>query len=65
MPLTLFPGRSKETKRAVIKEITGLLEERLNISPRDVFIVITEPPLDNWGIRGEQASELGLVYKQD
>ena len=52
--LTLFPGRDRETKRAVIKEITKLLEERLNITPTDVFIVIQEPPLENWGMGGEQ-----------
>jgi 4-oxalocrotonate tautomerase family enzyme len=63
--LTLFPGRSKEIKRTVIKEITRLLEERLSISPTDIFIIITEPALDNWGMRGEQASELGLSYQKD
>lgn len=63
--LTFFPGRSKEVKRNVIKEITKLLEERLKIPPTDVFIIINEPSLDNWGLRGEQASELGLNYKKD
>jgi 4-oxalocrotonate tautomerase family enzyme len=63
--LTLFPGRSKEVKRNVIKEIIRLLGERLNISPADIFIIINEPVLDNWGMRGDQASELGLNYKKD
>lgn len=55
--LTLFPGRSKETKRNVIKEITAVLGERLNIQPSDIFIIINEPSLDNWGMGGAQASD--------
>ena len=62
--LNLFPGRSKEVKRNVIKEITRLLGERLEIQASDVFIIIHEPPLDNWGFLGEQASELDLQYKK-
>lgn len=52
--LTLFPGRTKEMKGAVIREITKLLGERLGIAPTDIFIVIQEPPLENWGMGGEQ-----------
>jgi 4-oxalocrotonate tautomerase family enzyme len=52
--LTIFPGRSKEIKGAIIKEITRLLEERLGIAPSDIFIVINDPPLENWGIGGVQ-----------
>lgn len=63
--LTLFPGRSKELKRQLIKQITRLLGERLGIAPTDVFIIMHEPPLDNWGCYGEQASELGYRYKTD
>jgi len=60
--LTLFPGRSAEIKKLVISEITRLLAERLNIFPPDIFIIINEPPLENWGLRGIQASEMGLKY---
>lgn len=63
--LTLFPGRSKDLKRQLIKQITRLLGERLGIAPTDVFIIIHEPPLDNWGCYGEQASELGVRYKTE
>ncbi len=52
-------------KRDAIKEITRLLGERLEIQPTDVLITINEPTLDNWGVRGEQASELGLKYKKE
>jgi len=62
--LTLFPGRSTEMKKDTIAEITRLLGERLQIAPPDVFIIINEPPLENWGMRGIQASEMGLQYKK-
>lgn len=62
--LTFFPGRSKEMKRAAILEITRLLGERLSIAPNDIYIIINEPPLENWGLRGEQASEMQLQYKK-
>ena len=62
--LTVFPGRSNEMKSAVIKEINRLLSERLNIQPSDILIIINEPPLENWGLRGKQTSELGINYKK-
>ena len=62
--LTLFPGRNREMKRDVIVEITRLLGERLSITPNDIYIIINEPPLENWGLRGEQASEMQLQYNK-
>lgn len=52
--LTLFPGRSKEQKKAVIEKITQNLNEELGVLPTDIFIVINEPPLENWGMGGKQ-----------
>ncbi len=52
--LTLFLGRSKETKGKVITEITRLLVDRLHIKPTDIFIIINEPPFENWGFGGVQ-----------
>ena len=52
--LTIFPGRSREQKKAAIEKITGLLCERLGIVATDVFIVMNEPPLENWGMGGNQ-----------
>jgi len=62
--LTLYPGRSREMKRATIAAITRLLGERCGISANDVFININEPPLDNWGFGGEMASDLMLEYNK-
>jgi phenylpyruvate tautomerase PptA (4-oxalocrotonate tautomerase family) len=63
--LTIFPGRSNDLKRKAIKRITERLQEDPGIEPSDVFIVINEPTLENWGLRGDQASMPGLSYKKD
>lgn len=55
--LTIFPGRSKEIKSKIIKDLTRLLNERLHIDPSDVFIVIYDPPIENWGFGGVQKEE--------
>ena len=52
--LTIFPGRSKAQKKKSIELITAKLVEKLSITPTDIFIVINEPPLDNWGMGGYQ-----------
>ena len=63
--LTLLPGRRAEMKKDAIQEIFRLLGERLEIAPRDILVIINEPPLDNWGIRSKQASELELQYRKE
>ena len=63
--ILLFPGRSLEAKRNLYQGIVKRFGA-LGIAPEDVFIVVHEPPLDNWGIRGGQpASELELGFKVD
>ncbi|RRD67180.1 tautomerase family protein [Vandammella animalimorsus] len=63
--ILLFPGRSLAAKRRLYQEIVSRLGT-LGIAPRDVFIVLHEPPLDNWGLRGGQpASELDLGFRLD
>ena len=52
--ITMFPGRSKEQKKALIETITQKLGDRLSIEPTDVFIVLNEPPNENWGLGGKQ-----------
>ncbi len=49
--ILLFPGRSLEAKRNLYQSSVRRLGE-LGIAPSDVFIVLHEPPLENWGIRG-------------
>ncbi len=58
----LFPGRSKETKKKLFKEIIEKLKA-FNISPMDIMIIINEQPMENWGIRGGiPADEVELGY---
>ena len=52
--ITMFQGRTKEQKKALIETVTKKLGERLGILPTDVFIVIQEPPNENWGMGGRQ-----------
>ncbi len=52
--LTLFPGRTREQKRAAIEGITDKIHTALEIAKEDVFIIIQEPPLENWGLGGQQ-----------
>ena len=60
--VTLFPGRSREAKRNLYQSMVRNLG-RLGIDPTDVFIVLYEPPMENWGIRGGiPASEVDLGF---
>ena len=52
--LKLFPGRTKEQKGRLIEQISSNLDQALSIDPGDVFILLDEPPLENWGIGGKQ-----------
>ncbi|MCR4990559.1 MAG: tautomerase family protein [Lachnospiraceae bacterium] len=52
--LTMFPGRTKEQKGKAIEMITENLRIKLSIAPEDVFVIINEPPLENWGMGGKQ-----------
>ncbi len=58
---SLFPGRSVDAKRALYASITRRLQA-LGIEPADVFIIVHEPPLENWGIAGRAASDIELGF---
>lgn len=57
----LFPGRSAEAKRRLHAAIVRRLGP-FGIAPADILIVLHEPPLENWGIGGEPASEIDLGF---
>lgn len=60
--VTMFPGRSLAAKRALYAAIIRRFEA-LGIAPSDVMIVLHEPLMDNWGLRGGiPASELDLGF---
>jgi 4-oxalocrotonate tautomerase family enzyme len=61
--ISMFEGRTKETKKDLIRAIFRRFEEKLGIVPQDVEISIHESPKENWGIRGKPGDELSLSYK--
>lgn len=61
--ISMFEGRSTETKKELICGIFQRFEEELGIVPQDVEITIHETPKENWGIRGTPGDELTLPYK--
>lgn len=51
-------GVTKEQKQALIKGATQLLVDVLGKNPKTTVVVIDEVETDNWGIAGEQVTEL-------
>ena len=51
-------GVTKEQKQALIKGATDLLVNVLGKNPATTVVVIDEVSTDNWGIAGEQVTEL-------
>lgn len=61
--ITLFAGRSIDAKRSLYQAIVKNLG-MVGIAPTDVFIVLNEVALENWGIRGGiPASDVDLGFK--
>jgi phenylpyruvate tautomerase PptA (4-oxalocrotonate tautomerase family) len=64
--LTVFPGRSLEAKKKLYQGIVRKLAQDPGIAPTDVLIVLHEPPLENWGIRGGQAAtDVNIGFELD
>ena len=64
--ITLYPGRSFNVKKKFYRTIVHYLGHNPGIDGYDIVIVLLEPPLENWGIRGGRpASELDLGFKID
>ena len=63
--ISMFEGRSVETKKTLIRLLINYISEQVNIETNDIEITISESPRSNWGIRGVPADELSLQYKVD
>jgi len=64
--ITMFPGRSFEAKKKLYQNIIKNLGENPGIGGNDIMIILLEPPMENWGIRGGQpASEVDFEFKLD
>jgi len=64
--ITAFKGRSLEAKKELYSLIVKNLAKSPGIKGDDIIIVLYEPPLENWGIRGgKPANEVDLGFKID
>jgi phenylpyruvate tautomerase PptA (4-oxalocrotonate tautomerase family) len=64
--ITVFPGRSLEAKKSLYQNIVNKLAENPGIDGNDIVIVINEPPMENWALRGgKPASEVNIGFKID
>ncbi len=64
--VTAFPGRSLDAKRKLYAAIVRNLAASPGIPPEAVMIVLHEPPMEDWGIRGGKAAtdvQLGFEVK--
>ncbi|HEV2127494.1 MAG TPA: tautomerase family protein [Thermomicrobiales bacterium] len=60
--ISMFAGRTEETKRRLIRLLLEWIETELGISVQDAEITIFESPAASWGIRGRCGDELALDY---
>jgi phenylpyruvate tautomerase PptA (4-oxalocrotonate tautomerase family) len=64
--ITMFSGRTKETKKNLYQNIVGKLSAESGIDKSKIFIILNEQPLLNWGVRGGiPADEIKLDFKVD
>ncbi|WP_336780733.1 tautomerase family protein [Paenibacillus illinoisensis] len=61
--ISMFEGRSMETKKDLIQQLYKQIQEKLQLSFHDLEITIFETPRAHWGIRGMSGDELMLNYK--
>ncbi|MFA6011480.1 MAG: tautomerase family protein [Desulfobacteraceae bacterium] len=60
--ITILPGRSFEAKKNLYQLIFGKLKA-IGYQDNDAAIVLTEPELNNWGVRGGYpASEINIGF---
>ena len=47
--IRMYPGRTAEMKRSLFRAIAQKMQG-MGIAPDDVFVVIDEPPRENWSV---------------
>jgi phenylpyruvate tautomerase PptA (4-oxalocrotonate tautomerase family) len=61
--ISMFLGRTKDTKKKLYQTIVNSLEKNGLIEKEKVLITLNEQPLENWGIRGGiSADEIDLGF---
>jgi phenylpyruvate tautomerase PptA (4-oxalocrotonate tautomerase family) len=62
--INMMKGRKKETIKSLIHELFRQIENKLNIPPVDIEIIVKEQPAHCWGFRGMTGCEArDLTYK--
>jgi len=62
--ISMFSGRSVDTKRKLYQLIVSTLFNDLGIQKDEVFILLNEQPKENWGVRGGiPAMDIELGFK--
>ena len=62
--ISLFLGRTKETKKKLYQTIVERLAVDCSIDKEKILIILNEQPLENWGARGGiPADEIELGFK--
>jgi len=62
--ITMFKGRTFGAKKALYAAIAAKLGNNPGIPGNDITIVVHEPSLENWGIRGgKPANEVDLGFE--
>lgn len=61
--ISMMSGRTKDTKKKLIRLLFDTIESEVGISPQDVEICIYESAPENWGFRGFHGDEVKLSYK--
>jgi 4-oxalocrotonate tautomerase family enzyme len=56
--ISMFEGRSVETKKHLIRLLFERIGRELGISLQDIEVTITEKPKHNWGFRGQTGDEI-------
>ena len=63
--IVAFPGRSVAAKRKLYQSLVSRFEAA-GVSAGDLFVVITEPPLENWSPRdGVSSADVRPSFKLD
>jgi len=53
----MFPGRTEDQKRELVKELTDAFVRTAGGKPDSVFIVLTDVEKSNWGSGGELCAD--------
>jgi phenylpyruvate tautomerase PptA (4-oxalocrotonate tautomerase family) len=63
--ITCFSGRSAEAKRLLYRRLSERLAERPGVEPRNVCVVLSDVPRENWGFGGSGADQIDLGFRVD